>query len=134
MHDGQTRKVEAETIELRHDFLERFRASLTLVSGPEAGSEWELEGRRQIAGRSSKAVIQIDDGSVSSEHAAFELGDEGFAVRDLASTNGVRLNGKEVLSKKLTHGDRIRLGDCELQYVVEARPERAPSWSVDEEA
>jgi S-DNA-T family DNA segregation ATPase FtsK/SpoIIIE len=134
MHDGRTRKVEAPTEARRDAFLERYRASLTLVTGPEAGSEWVLEGRRQIAGRSEKATIQLDDRSVSSEHAAFELASDGFAVRDLASTNGVRVNGRDVLSQRLEHGDRVTLGDCELHYVVEARAARAPVWSVDDDA
>ncbi len=134
MHDGRTRKVEATTVEGTSPFLERHRASLTLMTGPEAGMEWALEGRRQIAGRSSKAVIRLEDGSVSSEHAAFELSAEGFCVRDLASTNGVRVNGCEVLSQRLDHGDRVTLGDCELHYVVEDRPPRTPVWSLDDEA
>ena len=134
MHDGRTRKVDAVEGTQPDAFLATHRATLTLVSGPEAGTEWPLEGRRQIAGRSEKASIQLDDRSVSSEHAAFELSEGGFAVRDLASTNGVRVNGKEVLSRRLAHGDRIVLGDCELRYLVEERPERAPVWSVDEDA
>lgn len=95
--------------------------------------EFALEGARAIAGRSEKAEIHIDDGSVSSEHAAFELDAKGFGVRDLASTNGVLINGKEVLSGALEHGDRIRLGDCELQYVVEERTRSPKAWSLEEE-
>ena len=68
------------------------------------------------------------------EHAAFEVCETGFGVRDLASTNGVRVNGKEVLSAVLEHGDRVRLGDCELQYVVETRERPVKAWSVDGEA
>jgi pSer/pThr/pTyr-binding forkhead associated (FHA) protein len=105
-----------------------------MVSGVAAGTEYALEGARTIAGRSEKAAIQIDDGSVSSEHAAFELDPKGFGVRDLASTNGVRVNGKPVLSSALEHGDRIRLGDCELQYVVEDRTRQPTAWSVEEDA
>jgi len=134
VHDGRTRKVEIESANRRGEFLERHRATLTLVSGSEAGAEWPLEGVRTLAGRSSKALIQIEDASVSAEHAAFEVCESGFGVRDLASTNGVRVNGKEVLSALLEHGDRVRLGDCELQYVVEARERPVKVWSVDSEA
>lgn len=133
MHDGRTRKVEAPEVERPDAFLAQHRASLTLVSGTEAGMEWVLEGRRQVAGRSPKSMVQLDDPSVSAEHAAFELAGDGFSVRDLASTNGVRVNGTEVLSQPLAHGDRILLGDCELRYVVEERPASAPVWSVGEE-
>jgi pSer/pThr/pTyr-binding forkhead associated (FHA) protein len=71
---------------------------------------------------------------VSSEHAAFELDARGFGIRDLASTNHVVVNGKEVLSAALEHGDRIRLGECELQYVIEDRAPRVKTWSVDQDA
>lgn len=103
-----------------------------MVSGPAAGTEWTLEGARAVAGRSDKASIELDDPSVSHEHAAFELDGAGFGVRDLASTNGVRVNGKPVLSVALCHADRITLGDCELRYVVEERAVEARAWSVEE--
>jgi pSer/pThr/pTyr-binding forkhead associated (FHA) protein len=85
-------------------------------------------------GRSSEAQIQIEDASVSSEHAAFELDHQGFGIRDLASTNHVRVNGAEVLSSALKHGDRIQLGECELQFVVESRTPTAKTWNVEEDA
>jgi predicted component of type VI protein secretion system len=134
VHDGRTKKVEIEFHDQRGDFLARNCATLIMVSGHAAGMEWTLEGARSVAGRSPKAAIELDDRSVSVEHAAFELGADGFGVRDLASTNGVLVNGKATLSSGLQHGDRIRLGDCELQYVVEAKPGKATAWSVEEGA
>ncbi len=133
MHDGRTRKVELVEPGRAHDFLLRNRAVLTVTSGPAAGMEFSLEGMRSIAGRSEKAEIMIDDASVSAEHAAFELGHEGFGVRDIASTNGVRVNGKEITSQVLEHGDRIELGEVEMQYVTEERPHGPRVWSVEED-
>ena len=104
-----------------------------MISGPASGTEFSLEGARSIAGRSEKAEIQIDDPSVSSKHAAFELDANGFGVRDLASTNGILVNDKEVLSTALQHGDRIRLGDCELQYVIVERTRSPKAWSLEDE-
>ena len=134
MHDGRTRKVEGKAPARVVAFLGAHRASLTMISGPAAGTEYPLEGARAVAGRSEKAEIHIDDDSVSLEHAAFELDANGFGVRDLASTNGVRVNGEPVLCTALAHGDRIRFGECELQYVVEERARAPQAWSVEEEA
>jgi len=134
VNDGRTKKVEMESPDRRGEFLARHRVTLTMVRGPAAGMEWTLEGARSVAGRSPKAAIELEDRSVSMEHAVFELGQDGFGVRDLASTNGVRVNGKPVSSSGLEHGDRIRLGDCELQYVVEDRPESPTAWSVEDGA
>ncbi len=132
MNDGRTRKVEAAGHQ-EFSFLTTHRATLTLMNGEAAGEEWALEGTRAIAGRSEKAAIQLDDGSVSTEHAAFELGQAGFGVRDLASTNGLRVNGTITLGAALEHGDRIHLGFCELQYVVEEKTAGPRVWSVEED-
>ncbi len=132
MHDGQTRKVETSEPSGVEAFLVAHRASVTILRGPAAGTEFELKGRRTIVGRSSNAQIQIDDASISSEHAAFELDGQGFGIRDLASTNRVLVNGAEVLSTALKHGDRIRLGECELQFVVEDRVPHPKTWKMEE--
>ena len=132
MHDGQTRKVDAETAFGGTDFLESHVASLTVLKGPAAGLEFKLDSPRVIAGRSERARIRLEFDSISSEHAAFELGEKGFGVRDLASTKGVQVNGAEVASQALEHGDRVRLGNCELQYIVEARDRTPMAWGVEE--
>jgi hypothetical protein len=134
MHDGRTRKVEAVGPEAKQPFLDRYRASLTITRGPAAGTEFDLDDVRTIIGRSADARIQIDDPSVSSEHASIELDAQGFGIRDLASTNHVLVNGAEVLSSALKHGDRIQLGNCELQLVVEERAPRAKAWDVSEDS
>jgi len=134
MHDGRTRRVESLGPERSEAFLEDHRASVTITRGPAAGTEFELKEKRTIVGRSSGAQIQIDDASVSSEHAAIELDGQGFGIRDLASTNHVLLNGAEVLSSALKHGDRIQLGECEIQFVIEDRTPPAKTWDVEEDA
>ena len=85
-----------------------------------------------IAGRAEGAAIRLDFESISAEHAAFEIGTEGFGVRDLASTNGVLVNGKEILSHPLEHGDRVKLGDCELQYVALPRDRDTKAILIDD--
>ncbi len=134
MHDGRTRRVESMDPERPTPFLESHRASLTITRGPAAGSEFTLDQPRMIIGRASSANIRIDDPSVSSEHAAVELDGQGFGIRDLASTNHVLVNGAEVLGSELKHGDRIALGECELQFVVEARTPRTKTWDLGEDA
>ena len=132
MHDGRTRKVKRSSVPTTPPFLESHVASLTMLNGPAAGMEYELDASRMIAGRSEDAAIRLDFESISAEHAAFEVGATGFGVRDLASTNGVLVNGKEVLSHLLEHGDRIRLGDCELQYVALPRDRDTHAILIDD--
>lgn len=131
MQDGHTRKVERPTPEQLAPFLASHRATLTILRGPAAGTEIELDRPRLIIGRGDAADVHIDAVSVSSEHAALDADASGFGIRDLASTNGVRVNGAEVVSADLKHGDRILLGECELQYVVEERSQSHRIWSLE---
>lgn len=131
MQDGRTRKIDAESMDAQL-FLEAHEASLTVLSGAAAGVDFPLASPRMIAGRGDGADIRLDFASISSEHAAFEVGEKGFGVRDLGSTNGVRVNGEAVDSRMLEHGDRVHLGDCELQYVVEPRTRAPRTWELDE--
>ncbi|MBW1882252.1 MAG: FHA domain-containing protein [Deltaproteobacteria bacterium] len=133
MHDGRTRKVEIPTTDSTPTFLKTHRATLIIIAGPAAGTEFDLNSSRLLIGRSKSADLQIDLPSISSEHAALELDANGFGIRDLASTNGIAVNGAPTLSGDLKHGDRIHLGECELQFVVEERPGSPRAWSVDED-
>ncbi len=48
------------------------------------------------AGRLATLEIVLDDASVSRRHAEVRLGDKGWRVRDLGSTNGTFLNGNRL--------------------------------------
>lgn len=133
MHDGRTRKVDLPKTIPVPPFLSRHRATLTILSGAAAGTEFELDRARLLIGRGDSADLRLDLSSISSEHAALELDANGYGIRDLASTNGVAVNGAATLASDLKHGDRIHIGDCELQYVVEERPSAVRAWSVSED-
>jgi len=66
------------------------------------------------------ADIVLDDEKVSRKHAEIGLyGPGALVIRDLASTNGTRLNGKKIAEKeKLKHWDLIRVGDTTLRFAV----------------
>ena len=68
----------------------------------------EIENSVLSIGRSNENDIQLDDATVSAQHAVIESTESGVQVRDLNSTNGVFLNGK-----KLGRGDTsvLSVGD-----------------------
>jgi len=132
MQDGRTRRVIQAKGKQRASFLERHTVSIVHASGPLAGSEIFLERDRLSLGRDSKLDLVLDDASVSHQHAALELGPRGFRIRDLGSTNGIRVNGSKVSSAELAHGDRFALGSVEFCYVVEPRKAEPPTHSVRE--
>jgi Protein of unknown function (DUF3662)/FHA domain len=73
-----------------------------------------------VLGRSKRCDIVLPDPNVSRQHAEIRLEGDGHAVVDLDSTNGVKVNGREVKRAVLADGDRIELGSTELRF--ERRP------------
>jgi len=62
------------------------------ISGEIKGQVWESDTILR-AGRLASLEIVLDDSSVSRRHAEVRLGDNGWFVRDLESTNGTYVNG-----------------------------------------
>ena len=58
-----------------------------------SGSTYELVGDLITIGRASDNMIVIHDPSVSSHHAQLQLVGETYRLKDLDSTNGMRVNG-----------------------------------------
>ncbi|MFI5314350.1 MAG: FHA domain-containing protein [Myxococcota bacterium] len=131
MKDGRTRQVPVSRAERRDGYLAAHAVSLVFASGPLAGSEVVLERPRVTIGRGSGSEVVVDDASVSHQHAALELGSNGYRIRDLGSTNGVLVNGARMALAELKHGDKIALGQIELRYVVEARAAAPKTHAVD---
>jgi type II secretory pathway predicted ATPase ExeA len=57
---------------------------------------------------------------VSRHHVLIARGSDGVKLADLGSTNGTTVNGEQVISKVLKDGDKIVLGDCQIEYVATA--------------
>jgi len=133
MQDGRTRKLTQQEGARRAGFLLTHSAAIVFASGPLGGSEIPLEKDRVTLGRGAGADVVLDDASVSNQHAALELAGAGFRIRDLGSTNGVRVNGGRVSASDLKHGDRLEIGSLSFRYRVEARTARPPTHQLDEE-
>ncbi|HEY3866110.1 MAG TPA: DUF3662 and FHA domain-containing protein [Solirubrobacteraceae bacterium] len=81
-------------------------------------------GRRLIVppgggtiGRSRECEIVLDDAGASRRHAEIRPEPAGWALRDLASTNGVRVNGRAVHgTQPLRQGDRVEIGSTEIVF------------------
>ncbi len=73
-----------------------------------------------VLGRSRDCDIVIDDSNVSRRHAEIRPGDEGWAIADLGSTNGVTVNGRSIRgTAPLRGGERIELGTAKVRFELE---------------
>lgn len=82
----------------------------------ESGQSHEL-GDISLIGRSDGARIQLDDNSVSRQHAAIRFEEERFWLVDLGSANGTFVNGVALTSARvLQSGDRLQIGTSVLVF------------------
>jgi two-component system response regulator GlrR len=106
--------------EVLHPELARFpRARLSVVKGPDKGAEVVLEGQTVIIGSDETCQLRLNDGSVSRRHVELSGGPGGYRLRDLRSTNGVFIEGVQVLDAKLSDKARLTVGRSELKFEPE---------------
>ncbi|MEJ2724390.1 MAG: FHA domain-containing protein [Deltaproteobacteria bacterium] len=72
-------------------------------------------------GRNKGNTIVIDSPEVSGYHARIDRKNDEYILTDLQSTNGSFVNGLDVVSHKLTHGDKISFGKHVFLFVGTVR-------------
>ena len=80
---------------------------------------FDLQMGRNLIGRGTDADLQLLDQGVSRRHAEVQWDGSFATVYDLGSTNGTSVNGHDVASHVLRHGDVIRLGHTKLVFQQE---------------
>lgn len=98
--------------------------SSLFLSQPD-GSEIEvpLGDQTMRIGRAAENEITIDESSVSTFHAEIRPDGGHHVLKDLGSTNGVRLNGERIQEAILADGDLVRFGNYRGRYQGDAPPE-----------
>jgi predicted component of type VI protein secretion system len=91
----------------------------------------ELNEGTFAVGRNASCQLSLDDPLVSRRHALFEVSGTGVTLEDLASRNGVIVNGHRVEGKvQLAVGDRILIGSQELTLLASRDPLQAAGVGV----
>lgn len=93
-------------------------AELVEKTGMRQGAGYPLSTRCMIIGRRNSNDICLEDSNVSRVHVSIDYVDGDYYITDLGSTNGTFVNEIRVSKKKLTEGDRIRLGTTVLEFRV----------------
>jgi len=71
---------------------------------------------RFVVGRSWDCDVRLADPSVSRRHAELRYGAAGWSIEDLASLNGVLVNGRRIWRAAVESGDRLALGDVAVTF------------------
>ena len=88
-----------------------------LLINPDSGSpkEYRLAAVNYL-GRSDDNHLQIARPGVSRRHAVIMAANDGFTLQDLASQNGVFVNGERITEHALKDGEQIVIGDSTMLF------------------
>jgi hypothetical protein len=79
-----------------------------------------LDGPKAVIGRSKECECVVRDPNVSRRHAELRRAESGdWHISDLGSTNGVKVNGRQVTSSRLRPGDEVNLGTSSFSFDIE---------------
>jgi hypothetical protein len=96
-------------------------AFLVGLSGHHAGKLFRIKEGESFLGRSSSALVTLDEKAVSQKHAQLVFHGGQCVLLDLGSTNGTYLNDVRVTQPVELHaGDVIRLGKSVLGFLTDA--------------
>jgi predicted component of type VI protein secretion system len=78
-----------------------------------------------LLGRHPECDIQIDSRKISRRHCCIAQVSDYLIVRDLGSTNGIRINGVRINEGRLTSGDELTIGNNRYRVSWEVLPAAA---------
>lgn len=78
-----------------------------------------------LIGRDPECDIQIDSRKISRRHCCVAQVNDYLVVRDLGSTNGIRINGMRVQEGNLKANDELMVGGSRFRVSWDVPPEAA---------
>ncbi|HLE63668.1 MAG TPA: sigma 54-interacting transcriptional regulator [Pyrinomonadaceae bacterium] len=91
---------------------------LAAISGKLKGATFTIGEEAVVIGRDTSAGLCISDPSVSRRHSQIEKQEDDFVITDLDSLNGTFINDVPVKSRRLEHGDRVRIGESQFLFLL----------------
>jgi len=92
----------------------------------DAGPSVLLDKPILLIGRHPECDIQIDSRKISRRHCCIAQVADYLVIRDLGSTNGIRINGTRVVEGKLAEGDEVLIGANRYRVSWDEPDEAAP--------
>lgn len=91
-------------------------AKLIGMSGEFKGREFPIEDGEITIGRKADNIILLDNPAISSHHCRILRNGESCVLQDLDSTNGTRVNSRDIKESALKHKDLIQFGSIEFLF------------------
>jgi len=93
---------------------------LTIREGPETGKRFSIEsGRAYTVGRGVSCEIMLHDREISRVHCIINASENPVMISDLESLNGTLVDGQRILTKILSGGESIVVGNTKLEFSTE---------------
>ena len=92
-----------------------------LITVPEKNAQpyrFQLDRKVVSLGRGSDNDIVIESGSVSGKHAEMHRVEGGYQLKDLGSTNGIKVDGSRQKLVALRSGMSVKLGDVAFDFTL----------------
>lgn len=86
-------------------------AVLVVQSGPDAGKSFQLTEGDNTVGRDPASQVLLTDQSASRRHAILRKKDDAYAIYDLESAGGTRVNDVVVAATAVAAGQEIKFGN-----------------------
>lgn len=83
------------------------------------GKTFEIAEGRTSIGRNTNNILVFDSDTISGRHCVIERKDKHFAISDLGSTNGTRVNSREIEKADLRPKDLVQIGSMEFMFDAE---------------
>jgi|GEM_PF-851874 len=79
-----------------------------------------------IVGRHPTCEARLDSPRISRRHCCVAYDNDQVIVRDLGSTNGIRINGQRVDSGRLRDGDELTIAHLKFRFQLDSKSSSAP--------
>ena len=94
---------------------------LAVKRGADKGAEIVATKARVVVGSAPDCDLRLTDPAVSRHHFELRLEGDGYFIRDLNSTNGIRFRGIALLEARLTASTTITIGEGTLIQIAPLR-------------
>lgn len=135
----KTNIVASDTFSGRMQKADEAPPALVVLMGPSAyvGKQFALDKNDYIIGRSHDCSIQIDDKSVSRNHARVQIVGSEVTITDLGSSNKTSVNGAALhpgAAFKLKNNDQIKIGTVIVKFLEKGNIEAFANKELNEKA